>query len=250
MIVTRMMTTNHQTTGNNNITAATADFDNNRNEGRSGYTGQRRSTGGNEEGEHRGWQDSGNNWQGNNRSSGENTYDSRQDYNNMYGRNERRGYEPDEGYNAGGNQFLQQELPGPRLECRNWGDGDRGRNEGHDYDNRGNRDRNDRDWWDKTSDEVSSWFGDDDAKRRRRMDRISEGSHYGKGPKNYKRSDEKIKEDINERLSDDDQLDASNIEVEVNAAEVTLSGTVDSRYAKHRAEDIAESGFRRYSCSE
>jgi CBS domain-containing protein len=28
----------------------------------------------------------------------------------------------------------------------------------------------DRGWWDKTSDEVSSWFGDDEAERRRRMD--------------------------------------------------------------------------------
>lgn len=28
----------------------------------------------------------------------------------------------------------------------------------------------DRDWWDKTADEVSSWFGDDEAERRRRLD--------------------------------------------------------------------------------
>ncbi len=36
-------------------------------------------------------------------------------------------------------------------------------------------------------------------------------------------------------------LDASGIEVEVSGNEVTLSGTVDSKEAKRRAEDIADS---------
>ncbi len=47
---------------------------------------------------------------------------------------------------------------------------------------------------DKTRDEVSSWFGDGDAARRRRMDEIRD--HRGKGPKNYQRSSERIKEDV------------------------------------------------------
>jgi len=122
---------------------------------------------------------------------------------------------------------------------RNWGDRNTDRNEDRNYYNQRDYD-NRRDWWDRTSDEVSSWFGDDDAKRRRRMDRMNEGSHYGKGPKNYRRSQEKIKEDINERLSDDAYLDASDIEVTVNDTEVTLTGTVDSRQAKRRAEDLAD----------
>lgn len=96
----------------------------------------------------------------------------------------------------------------------------------------------DRGWWDKTRDEMSSWFGDDDAERRRRMDRME--SHRGKGPKNYQRSEERIREDISDRLSDDDSLDASDIEIKVNGSEVTLSGTVETRAAKRRAEDIAE----------
>lgn len=96
----------------------------------------------------------------------------------------------------------------------------------------------DRGWIDKASDEVSSWFGDDDAERRREMDRQS---HRGKGPKNYTRSDDRIKEDVNDRLSDSHYLDASNIEVSVDSGEVTLSGTVDSRYAKRQAEDLADS---------
>lgn len=101
--------------------------------------------------------------------------------------------------------------------------------------------RDDRNWWDKTKDEVSSWFGDEDADRRRRMDEMRDINHRGKGPKNYKKSPEKIKEDVNDRLSDNWMIDASDIEVEVNGSEVTLNGTVDSKSSKRRAEDIAES---------
>jgi osmotically-inducible protein OsmY len=111
------------------------------------------------------------------------------------------------------------------------------------YRNEGWRDNNrneGRDWWDRTKDEVASWFGDDDAQRRRDRDEREQGRHRGKGPKNYTRSQERIKEDVSDRLSDDSFLDASDIEVQVNGNEVTLSGQVDSRYSKHRAEDLAE----------
>ncbi|HEX6223706.1 MAG TPA: BON domain-containing protein [Chryseolinea sp.] len=112
---------------------------------------------------------------------------------------------------------------------------------GSDY-NRGREDydRGERGWWDKTSDEVSSWFGDEDAERRRERDKHEEGKYRGKGPKGYRRSDERIKEDINDRLSDDVFVDASDIDVTVSEGEVTLTGTVDTRTAKRRAEDIAE----------
>lgn len=66
------------------------------------------------------------------------------------------------------------------------------------------------------------------------------GGHRGKGPKGYSRSDERIREDINERLFEDDHLDASDIEVEVSGGEVTLSGQVIDRRSKRRAEDLAE----------
>jgi hypothetical protein len=42
------------------------------------------------------------------------------------------------------------------------------------------------------------------------------------------------------RHGDDPHVDASEIEVTVSSCEVTLSGTVDNRDAKRRAEDIAE----------
>lgn len=112
-------------------------------------------------------------------------------------------------------------------------DYDRGYGGGYDYD------REERGWFDKAADEVSSWFGDEEAERRRRMDERHQG-HRGRGPRNYTRSDDRIKEDINDRLTDDFYLDASDIDVEVNNGEVTLTGTVDSRFAKRRAEDIAE----------
>lgn len=98
-----------------------------------------------------------------------------------------------------------------------------------------------RSWWDRATDEVSSWFGDDDAERRRTHDRHLRAIHRGKGPRNYTRSDERILEDINDRLSDDPFVDASEIEVAVEQGDVTLTGTVDHRSTKRRAEDIAES---------
>lgn len=98
-----------------------------------------------------------------------------------------------------------------------------------------------RDWWDRTKDEVSSWFGDDDAERRRDRDRMTENSHRGRGPKDYKRSEDRIREDVCDRLTDDDRVDASNIQVQVRGDEVILSGNVYSREEKRRAEDLVES---------
>jgi len=98
----------------------------------------------------------------------------------------------------------------------------------------------DRGWWDRASDAVASWFGDEDAERRRRMDE-QRAHRRGRGPKGYRRSDERIKEDVNDRLSDDYYIDASDVEVAVENSEVTLTGTVKSRTDKRRIEDIAES---------
>ena len=105
---------------------------------------------------------------------------------------------------------------------------------GRDYDREGGRG-----WWDRASDEVASWFGDEEAERRRRMD--DQREHRGRGPKGYRRSDDRIKEDVNDRLSDDYYLDASEVEVTVENTEVTLTGTVSNRNDKRRAEDLAES---------
>jgi hypothetical protein len=91
----------------------------------------------------------------------------------------------------------------------------------------------DRPLWDRAKDEVRSWMGDEQAEHRRQAD------HRGRGPKGYTRSDERIREDVNDRLMEDWGVDATDIEVSVVAAEVTLNGTVDGRESKRRAEDIA-----------
>ncbi|MFC5067539.1 BON domain-containing protein [Flaviflagellibacter deserti] len=117
-----------------------------------------------------------------------------------------------------------------------------------DWSNRGgfNRDRDrfsrdeDRGLWDRASDEVASWFGSEEAERRRREDARQDMRHQGRGPKSYRRSDDRIREDINDRLTDDPFIDASEIDVKVSSAEVTLSGTVENRLQRRRAEDIAE----------
>lgn len=96
----------------------------------------------------------------------------------------------------------------------------------------------DRGFWDRTTDEVASWFGDEDAERRRRQDEAR--SHRGRGPKGYVRPDERIMDDVHHHLTDDPWLDASEIMVQVKDGEVTLSGTVDDRRAKHRAEHCVE----------
>ena len=66
-------------------------------------------------------------------------------------------------------------------------------------------------------------------------------NHCGKGPKNYNRSDERIKELVCERLCDDPEVDASNIEVEVKNADVILRGEVNEKSEKYLAEDLAAS---------
>ncbi|HET9930368.1 MAG TPA: BON domain-containing protein, partial [Polyangiaceae bacterium] len=65
-------------------------------------------------------------------------------------------------------------------------------------------------------------------------------SHRGVGPAGYSRSDERIKEDVSDALTDHEEVDAKEIEVSVKNGEVTLSGSVDARYMKRLAEDIAE----------
>jgi hypothetical protein len=64
--------------------------------------------------------------------------------------------------------------------------------------------------------------------------------HRGRGPRGYSRSDDRIKEDVCQCLTDDHYIDATNVDVTVKDREVVLSGTVSSRMQKRRAEDLIE----------
>jgi osmotically-inducible protein OsmY len=73
------------------------------------------------------------------------------------------------------------------------------------------------------------------------------GTNYaGRGPRGYQRGDERIREDVCDRLTDDPRIDASDIEIQVNGGEVTLGGSVRSRDEKRFTEDLVErvSGVR------
>ncbi len=65
------------------------------------------------------------------------------------------------------------------------------------------------------------------------------GRFAGRGPRNYRRSSERIAEDVSDRLTDDPWVDASDIVVTIQDAVVVLEGAVDSRDTRRRAEDIA-----------
>ena len=68
----------------------------------------------------------------------------------------------------------------------------------------------------------------------------SRGRFTGRGPKGYRRSDERIRESVSEALARDGDLDASDIEVQVQEGEVTLEGTVPNRWSKRLAEDLTQ----------
>jgi hypothetical protein len=69
--------------------------------------------------------------------------------------------------------------------------------------------------------------------------RESAGS-YRRGPKGYTRSDERIREDVSERLMSAYDIDSSEVTISVQDGKVTLEGTVPDRRMKHAIEDIAD----------
>ena len=168
------------------------------------------------------------------------------DYGNEYSSHRNAGSDYNHGWNQSRRDYENRNDYNDRYRNLGYGEGlgmtsgysNRNYGNRNDYGNAGN-DR-DRGWWDRTRDEVSSWFGDDDAERRRRIDRVT-GPHKGTGPRDYQRSEDRIREDVCYRLADDDMVDASDIQVEIKDEEVILTGTVNSREEKRRAEDLVES---------
>ena len=70
-------------------------------------------------------------------------------------------------------------------------------------------------------------------------------SYRGRGPKGYTRSDERLRETICERLTDDPRIDASEIEIDVQEQKVTLRGSVGDRHTNYAVEELVESAGAR-----
>ena len=83
-------------------------------------------------------------------------------------------------------------------------------------------------------------YGQDDTRQGRSQQQLRrQPEHIGKGPKGYSRTDERLLEEIHERLSMG-YLDASEIEVTVKNGEVVLKGTVSTKSDRRTAEDAIE----------
>jgi BON domain-containing protein len=66
---------------------------------------------------------------------------------------------------------------------------------------------------------------------------------FHRPPRNYRRSDELIRDEICKRLAFTPEVDATDVDVIVKDGEVTLRGNVDDRFEKRLVEDIIENTF-------
>ncbi|HXN33826.1 MAG TPA: BON domain-containing protein [Polyangiaceae bacterium] len=69
------------------------------------------------------------------------------------------------------------------------------------------------------------------------------GPYAGRAPRGYRRSDERIREEVCERFTEHGDLDPVDVEVSVRGGEVMLVGTVSTRAQKRLAEDIVDAVF-------
>jgi osmotically-inducible protein OsmY len=81
------------------------------------------------------------------------------------------------------------------------------------------------------------WRGRNEA---RHEERSPDQQRYRTGPKGYTRSDDRLREDISERLMIADSIDSSDVSVTVKDAKVTLEGRVPDRRMKHSIEDLVD----------
>ena len=148
-----------------------------------------------------------------------------------YGSSEARGRQEGRGYESGGQEprgEYRQGFQGSRHSEHEEGTGYMGGQTQGWPESRGSRAR------------TASRFGAQGGSRQESMTG-TRGSFAGRGPQAYRRSDERILEDIYEALTQDDQVDATMITAEVKNGEAILKGTVPDRTSKRIAEEIAES---------
>ena len=68
---------------------------------------------------------------------------------------------------------------------------------------------------------------------------LAPGPQPERGPDDGRRTDERIREDVCQWMSDDARLDTREIDARVQDGDVTLEGRVEHRAARRLAEDIA-----------
>jgi hypothetical protein len=66
-----------------------------------------------------------------------------------------------------------------------------------------------------------------------------QASSRQRGPKGYVRSDERLKDEIHERILQSD-VDASDVTIEVQDGHVTLQGTIADRLSKYQLEELVD----------
>jgi osmotically-inducible protein OsmY len=103
----------------------------------------------------------------------------------------------------------------------------------------GSQDYRSRDYLDRDRDMRRGMDDDNDKGLIQRAGEWIERK-IGKAPKGYNRSDDRIREDVCDRLMQRWEVDASDVDVQVKDGEVILSGVVQERRAKRTIEDIAE----------
>ena len=67
------------------------------------------------------------------------------------------------------------------------------------------------------------------------------GNQQGRGPRGYRRSDQRVFADVCDLLTEDIEVDAREIDVAVSGGVVTLEGSVAGRMERERAEELADS---------
>jgi HSP20 family molecular chaperone IbpA len=110
--------------------------------------------------------------------------------------------------------------------------------------NRGEQFGQGREDWRQRFGRGDDWRGSEDRGPIQRLgDKFREMTGMQmRGPKGYKRSDDRVSDEVCERIARSG-VDAENVEVKVQAGEVTLTGTVRNRQEKWRLEELAEDVF-------
>jgi osmotically-inducible protein OsmY len=152
-------------------------------------------------------------------------------------------WQPGEGPRDSSTRWHGESTWGPAT----WSQGDRWRRESAVYGDRSSREPGWVPWPREEGSRQgqrrpgeSRGFYEDDRGTTYQFAHRPEMNYSGRGPKGYRRSDERIREEICDRLTDDWRVDATEMEVTVSNGQVTLAGSVNSREEKRKAEDLVE----------